>query len=84
VETSARALVFPIFKDKKSDWVGMALREQTTSGNTRVAIIGGGIAGLSAAYDLARQGGYALTVYEGNPFLGGLAAGFILSPPLHQ
>jgi uncharacterized protein with NAD-binding domain and iron-sulfur cluster len=33
---------------------------------TRVAIIGGGIAGLTAAYDLARQGNYAVTVYEGN------------------
>src|SRR5436190_17718082 len=43
---------------------------------TRVAIIGGGIAGLSAAYDLARRGGFEITVYEGNPFLGGLAAGF--------
>src|SRR4051794_9714975 len=42
----------------------------------RVAIIGGGVAGLSAAYDLARQGGYAITVYEGAPYLGGLAAGF--------
>lgn len=50
--------------------------DQTTSGAIRVAIIGGGVAGLSAAYDLARQGGYAVTVYEGNPFLGGLAAGF--------
>jgi protoporphyrinogen oxidase len=45
-------------------------------GIVRVAIIGGGIAGLSAAYDLARQGGYAVTVYEGNSYLGGLAAGF--------
>jgi protoporphyrinogen oxidase len=50
--------------------------EQINPGSIRVAIIGGGVAGLSAAYDLARQGGYALTIYEGNPFLGGLAAGF--------
>ena len=48
----------------------------STGGNLRVAIIGGGIAGLSAAYDLARQGGASLTVYEGNDSLGGLAAGF--------
>jgi protoporphyrinogen oxidase len=43
---------------------------------TRVAIIGGGIAGLTAAYDLARQANLAVTVYEGSPQLGGLAAGF--------
>ncbi len=42
----------------------------------RVAIIGGGIAGLSAAYDLARQPGMTVTVLEGAPTLGGLAAGF--------
>src|SRR5690606_15950192 len=42
----------------------------------RVAIIGGGIAGLSAAYDLARQPGMAVTILEGGDTLGGLAAGF--------
>ncbi|RIK50877.1 MAG: hypothetical protein DCC57_11295 [Chloroflexi bacterium] len=42
----------------------------------RVAIIGGGIAGLSAAYDLARTPGFAVTVLEGGAALGGLAAGF--------
>ena len=41
----------------------------------RVLIIGAGIAGLSAAYDLSRAG-YRVTVWEGAPFLGGLAAGF--------
>jgi len=42
----------------------------------RVAIIGGGIAGLTAAYDLARLPGYDITVYESQAELGGLAAGF--------
>ncbi len=41
----------------------------------RVLIIGGGIAGLSAAYDLARAG-YEVTVWEAAPQLGGLASGF--------
>lgn len=51
----------------------------------RIAIIGGGITGLAAAYDLARVGNNHgetegtetnITIYESNPFLGGLAAGF--------
>jgi protoporphyrinogen oxidase len=45
----------------------------------RVAIVGGGVTGLSAAYDLsapAAAGGFAVTVLEGAPYLGGLAAGF--------
>lgn len=41
-----------------------------------IAIIGGGIAGLTAAYDLAQQPDVAVTVYEGSDYLGGLAAGF--------
>jgi protoporphyrinogen oxidase len=51
----------------------------------RVAIIGGGIAGLTAAYDLTRQGEIQVggqpcrvdvTLFEGSERLGGLAAGF--------
>ncbi len=41
----------------------------------RVLIIGAGIAGLSAAYDLTRAG-YEVTIWEAAPYLGGLAAGF--------
>jgi protoporphyrinogen oxidase len=41
----------------------------------RVAVIGAGPAGLAAAYDLARSG-HAVTIYEGAPQVGGLAAGF--------
>lgn len=44
----------------------------------RIAIIGGGIAGLSAAYDLTKPGTAPtqVTVFEAGPVLGGLAAGF--------
>ncbi len=44
----------------------------------RIAIIGGGIAGLTAAYDLLRSADSPIevTIYEGGAQLGGLAAGF--------
>ncbi len=51
----------------------------TPNGSTsapRVAIIGGGVAGLTAAYDLARTGHYKIDVYEASHAVGGLAAGF--------
>ncbi|HLE52957.1 MAG TPA: NAD(P)/FAD-dependent oxidoreductase [Anaerolineales bacterium] len=41
----------------------------------RIAIIGAGIGGLAAAYDLARAG-HQVTVYESSPTVGGLAGGF--------
>ncbi len=40
-----------------------------------IGIIGAGVAGLSAAYDLIRLG-HQVTVYEARPYAGGLAAGF--------
>jgi len=41
----------------------------------KIAIIGAGFAGLSAAYDLAKNG-HEVTVYEAASHVGGLAAGF--------
>ncbi|HEY89098.1 MAG TPA: NAD(P)/FAD-dependent oxidoreductase [Thermoflexia bacterium] len=40
-----------------------------------IGIIGAGVTGLTAAYDLARQG-HPVTIYEARPYVGGLAAGF--------
>ena len=42
----------------------------------KIAIIGGGIAGLTAAYDLARSGSHSLHIYEAGTQVGGLATGF--------
>jgi protoporphyrinogen oxidase len=40
-----------------------------------IAIIGAGITGLTAAYDLTRAG-HRVTVYEARPYAGGLVSGF--------
>ncbi|MBI4300726.1 MAG: FAD-dependent oxidoreductase, partial [Chloroflexi bacterium] len=40
-----------------------------------VGVIGGGLAGLSAAYDLAKSG-HRVTVLEASPQLGGLVGTF--------
>ncbi|HEY63911.1 MAG TPA: NAD(P)/FAD-dependent oxidoreductase [Caldilineae bacterium] len=45
----------------------------------RIGIVGGGITGLTAAYELAGRG-YEVTVYEGASTLGGLASGFRVDP----
>ena len=41
----------------------------------RIAIVGGGFAGLTAAYDLLRNG-HTVCVFEAAPQVGGLASGF--------
>ena len=42
----------------------------------RIGIIGGGVAGLAAAYELAGAGDVEIHLFENGPVLGGLAAGF--------
>ena len=42
--------------------------------NTRVAIIGAGIGGMAAAYDLI-QAGHQVTIFEKDAYVGGLASG---------
>ena len=41
----------------------------------RIAIIGGGITGLAAAYELTKRG-HAVTVFEQEKTVGGLAVGY--------
>ncbi|MFN2285644.1 MAG: NAD(P)/FAD-dependent oxidoreductase [Anaerolineae bacterium] len=45
------------------------------TGPLNIGIIGAGVTGLSAAYDLLKAG-HRVTVYEARPYAGGLAAGF--------
>lgn len=45
----------------------------------RIAIVGAGIAGLSAAYDLAGQG-YAVTIYEAGDQSVGWPVAFAMQP----
>ena len=43
---------------------------------SKVAIVGAGIGGMAAAYDLARAG-HQVTIFEAADYVGGLASGFI-------
>ncbi|WDV53745.1 FAD-dependent oxidoreductase [Streptomyces coeruleorubidus] len=51
---------------------GVAAAAPASGGGRRVAVLGGGISGLSAAHELAERG-YAVTVYEYYDALGGKA-----------
>lgn len=51
------------------------IEESSTSRHQHVAVIGGGIAGLTAAYRLLQRG-YRVTLWEQSSRLGGLAAAF--------
>src|SRR3954470_4347098 len=44
----------------------------------KILIIGGGFTGLTAAYQLAKNKDFSVTLVEGSDHLGGLAAGFPL------
>ncbi|MBG0771527.1 MAG: FAD-dependent oxidoreductase, partial [Anaerolineaceae bacterium] len=46
-----------------------------TTNKQQAAVIGAGIGGMAAAYDLARAGKH-VTIYEASDHVGGLAAGF--------
>ena len=67
----------------------LCLRTRQNSAPKRVAIVGGGCAGMSAAWQLSRQPGYVIDVYESSWRLGGKAAsvrdkdGRILDHGLH-
>ncbi|MFQ3579037.1 MAG: FAD-dependent oxidoreductase, partial [Bacteroidales bacterium] len=43
----------------------------------KIAIVGGGFTGLTAAYELSNLG-HEVTIYEKNSELGGLASGFLM------
>lgn len=49
----------------------LALEKQTAARHQRFAVVGGGPAGLSAAYQLALHG-HAVTIFEAAPALGGV------------
>jgi protoporphyrinogen oxidase len=51
------------------------MNKEPSTDKKRIAIIGAGFGGLSAAYDLIRKG-YQVVVYDGDQQPGGLASGF--------
>lgn len=54
-----------------------AASEGSAATRLDVAVVGGGFTGLTAAYELARNG-HRVELYEAAPHVGGLAAGFTL------
>lgn len=60
---------FAADNDKKSTWKNHSLKNPSTG--KRVAVIGSGPAGLTAAYYLAKKG-HAVTVFEALPKTGGM------------
>ena len=54
-----------------ADHVDLQLKPQTAAQPRRVAVVGGGPAGLSATYQLVLRG-HAVTIFEAGPSLGGV------------
>ncbi|MEM3365419.1 MAG: NAD(P)-dependent oxidoreductase [Candidatus Methanomethyliaceae archaeon] len=59
------------FAYEKEKLKGLVKFPKSRSKNKKVAVVGAGPAGLSAAYELARMG-YGVTVFDANPKPGGL------------
>jgi NADH-quinone oxidoreductase subunit F len=60
-----------VMADRETDFVLPEARENSSNAARKIAIVGGGPAGLSCAYFLARLG-YRPTVYESEPQAGGM------------
>ena len=58
-----------------ANFAGASRRTATRRVNSKVAILGGGMLGLTTALRLAQRG-HAVTVIEAQPEIGGLTAGF--------
>jgi protoporphyrinogen oxidase/cellulose synthase/poly-beta-1,6-N-acetylglucosamine synthase-like glycosyltransferase/putative flippase GtrA len=71
-----KSLTFRKTKRQQAHEEGVPSPEATIEGR-KVAVIGGGFTGLTAAYALAKKG-YGVTVYEAEKTLGGLVSGFSL------
>lgn len=54
------------------------VKSQNVTHKKKIAVIGGGFTGLTAAYELAKDG-HLVAIYEATANLGGLASGFTLS-----
>jgi dihydropyrimidine dehydrogenase (NAD+) subunit PreT len=83
---ASRPIAIGMLQRYATDWAmesGETLFVPGTANGRKVAVIGGGPAGLSAARELARNG-FAVTVFEAKPLAGGLDTHGIVSFRLPQ